>query len=64
MDVFLDELLGLPPKRVFDFSIDIVPRVEPISKVPYRMTTIELMDLKAQLEEFLSKGLIRTSVSP
>ena len=28
------------------------------------MTTIELVELKAQLQEILSKGLIRPSVSP
>lgn len=64
IDVFPNELSGLPPKRVFYFSIGIVLGSEPISKVPYRMTTIELMELKAQLEELLSKVLIRPSVSP
>ncbi|KAH9304026.1 hypothetical protein KI387_008430, partial [Taxus chinensis] len=54
----------LPPKREFDFTIEIKPGTEPISKAPYRMTTIELVELKAQLQELLSKGLIRPSVSP
>lgn len=47
LDVFQDELPGLPPKRIFEFSIDIVPRSEPTSKVPYRMTTTKLMEPKA-----------------
>lgn len=64
LDVFPDELPRLPPKRIYEFSIDIVLGFEPISKVPYRMTTTELMELKAQLDEMLSKGLIRPSVSP
>lgn len=63
-NIILDELPRLPPKRVFDFSIDIVPRSKPISKVPYKMTMTKLMELKAQLEEFLYKGLIRPSVLP
>ncbi|KAH9293123.1 hypothetical protein KI387_041674, partial [Taxus chinensis] len=63
-DVFLEELPGLPPKWEFDFTIEIKPGTEPISKAPYRMTTIELVELKAQLQELLSKGLIRPSVSP
>ncbi|KAH9306801.1 hypothetical protein KI387_011205, partial [Taxus chinensis] len=63
-DVFLEELLGLPPKREFDFTIEIKPRTKPISKAPYRMTTIELVELKAQLQEIFSKVLIRSSVSP
>jgi hypothetical protein len=34
-DVFLDELTKLPSKREFNFSIDLVPKVEPQSKAPY-----------------------------
>lgn len=63
-DVFLDELPRLLPKRVFHFSIDLVPGSKPLSKLPYRMTTTKLMELKTQLDELLSKGLIRPSVSP
>lgn len=42
-DVFPEELLGLPPSRSFDFTIDLIPGAKPISRAPYRMTTIELM---------------------
>jgi len=45
-DVFPKELLGLPPKWEFDFLIDLVSRVEPISITPYRMNTIEMQELK------------------
>ncbi|KAH9328322.1 hypothetical protein KI387_000430, partial [Taxus chinensis] len=54
-DVFPEELPGLPPTREFDFTIEIKPGIEPISKAPYRMTTTELVELKAQLQELLSK---------
>ncbi|KAH9295055.1 hypothetical protein KI387_038643, partial [Taxus chinensis] len=54
-DVFPEELPGLPPKREFDFTIEIKPGTEPISKAPYRMTTTELVELKAQLQELLTK---------
>ncbi|XP_024163863.1 uncharacterized protein LOC112170798 [Rosa chinensis] len=33
-DVF-QEIPGLPPKRVMDFSIDVIPGTAPVSKVPY-----------------------------
>jgi hypothetical protein len=33
-DVF-QEIPGLPPKREIDLSIDLVPRVAPLSKKPY-----------------------------
>ena len=32
-------MLGMPPKRDVDFSIDLVPRTIPSSKAPYRMST-------------------------
>ncbi|KAH9327286.1 hypothetical protein KI387_007464, partial [Taxus chinensis] len=54
-DVFPEELPGLPPKREFDFTIEIKLGTEPISKAPYRMTTTELVELKAQLQELLTK---------
>ena len=46
MDVFLDEILGLPPQRKIDFSIEIVPGDEPVSKIPYRMSIPMLIELK------------------
>ncbi|KAH9296644.1 hypothetical protein KI387_040232, partial [Taxus chinensis] len=54
-DVFPEELPGLPPKWEFDFMIEIKPGTKPISKAPYQMTTIELVELKAQLQELFSK---------
>jgi hypothetical protein len=48
-DVFW-EILGFPPKRDIDFSIDLVPGVAPMSKTPYRMGTPELKELQIQLE--------------
>jgi hypothetical protein len=49
-DVF-QKILGLPPTREIDFSIDLVPRAAPVSKTPYRMSTIELKKLQMRLEE-------------
>jgi len=44
-----EEILRLPPDRVVEFSIDIIPGTVPISKAPYRMTPTELEILKKQL---------------
>ena len=63
-DVFSDDIEGLPPEREVEFTIDLIPGTEPISASPYRMAPAELRELKAQLEEFLSKVFIRTSISP
>ena len=63
-DVFPYDIAGLPPYREVEFTIDLIPGTEPISIPPYRMAHAELRELKAQLEELLSKGFIRPSISP
>ena len=42
VDVFPDELLGLPPQRVVDFGIEFHPGTSPISMTPQRMALVEL----------------------
>ena len=64
LDVFPNDISGLPPDREVEFTIDLIPGTEPISIRPYRMAPAELRELKAQLEELLSKGFIRPSISP
>ncbi|XP_040869460.1 uncharacterized protein [Glycine max] len=44
--VFPEDIFGLPPEREIDFSIDLVPGAGPISIAPYRMSPIELAELK------------------
>ena len=61
MDVFLEDLSGLPSIQAIEFSIELVPGTSPISISPYRMSPAELKELKLQLEEFLHKGFIRLS---
>ena len=63
-DVFLDELLGLPPQRVVDFGIELHLGTSPISMTPHRMAPVELQELRVQLQELLDKGFIRPSTSP
>ena len=62
--MFPEELLGLPPDRETEFTIEVTPGVAPVSIPPYRMAPIELQELKKQLQELLDKGFIRPSVSP
>ena len=57
-DVFPDDISGLPQDRAIEFVIDLIPGTEPISIPPYRMAPTELREIKAQLEELLSKGFI------
>ena len=64
LDVFSEDLPGLPPDRVFEFSIDVISGTAPISKAPYQMAPMELAGWKKQLQEYLDKGFIRPTVSP
>ena len=64
VDVFPDELPGLPPQRVADFGIELHPGISPISMTPHRMALVELQELIVQLQELLDKGFIRPSTSP
>ncbi len=59
-DVMPDELPeDLPPRRRVDHAIEVMPRVEPPAKAPYRMSHEELKELKVQLEEVFAKGYIK-----
>jgi hypothetical protein len=64
LDVFPDELPGMPPDRDIEFAIELQPGTAPISKRPYRMPPVELAELKKQLQELLDKGFIHPSTSP
>ncbi|KAL6191568.1 hypothetical protein ACLB2K_037958 [Fragaria x ananassa] len=62
-DVF-QEIQGLPPKRVVEFVIDVIPGTSPVSNTPYQMGRTELQELKVQIEGLLEQGFIRPSTSP
>jgi hypothetical protein len=64
LDVFPEELLGMPPDREIEFVIELVPSTAPIFKRPYRIPANQLAELKEQLQELLAKGYIRPSASP
>ena len=46
LDVFPEELPGLPPQREIEFAINVVPGATPASITPYRMAPFELKELK------------------
>jgi hypothetical protein len=64
LDVFPDDLSGMLLDRDVEFTIELQPGTTPISRRPYKMTPIELAELKIQLKELLDKGYIRPSSSP
>jgi hypothetical protein len=64
LDVFPDDLLGMPPERVIEFKIELQPGTVPLSKAPYRMTHVELAELMIQLQDLQDKGFIHPRSSP
>ncbi|GKA80128.1 putative reverse transcriptase domain-containing protein [Tanacetum coccineum] len=42
LEVFLNDLLGLPPMRQVKFQIDLVPGAAPVARAPYRLAPPEL----------------------
>ncbi|KAI3827455.1 hypothetical protein L1987_01530 [Smallanthus sonchifolius] len=64
VDVFPDELPGIPPDREIEFGIDLMSGAKSVAKAPYRLAPPEMKELMEQLQELLDKGFIRPSVSP
>ena len=64
VDVFPDELPGLPPHRDVDFDIELHPGTTTISMTPHKMAPVELQKLRVQLRELLDKEFIKPSTSP
>jgi hypothetical protein len=64
LDVFLDDLPGMPHERAIEFKIESQLGTTPISKAPYKMSWEELVELKIQLKDLLDKCFIRASSSP
>jgi hypothetical protein len=64
LDVFPEELQGMPPEHKVEFAIELILGTAPISKRAYRVSGPELVELKKQIDEMLEKGYIRPSTLP
>ncbi|GJY25700.1 putative reverse transcriptase domain-containing protein [Tanacetum coccineum] len=64
LEVFLEDLPGLPLPRQVEFQIDLVPGAAPVARAPYRLAPSEMKELSEQLKELSDKGFIRPSSSP
>ena len=60
-DVFAPLPAGLPPARQVDHVIDLEQGAKPCYRPTYRMSPLELQEVRKQLDELLSKGWIRPS---
>ncbi|GJU57634.1 putative reverse transcriptase domain-containing protein [Tanacetum coccineum] len=52
LEVFPEELPGLPPPRQVEFRIDLVPRAAPAARAPYRLEPSESHGLITQYGQF------------
>ncbi|GJY69352.1 putative reverse transcriptase domain-containing protein [Tanacetum coccineum] len=64
LDVFPEDLPGLPLFRQVEFKIDLMPGAAPVARAPYRLAPSEMQELSDQLQELADRGFIRPSTSP
>ncbi|GJR09023.1 putative reverse transcriptase domain-containing protein [Tanacetum coccineum] len=63
VEVFPNDLKGLPPQRQVEFRIELIPETTPVAKSPYHLVPLEMQELSEQLKELQDKGFIRPSHS-
>ncbi|GJR11206.1 putative reverse transcriptase domain-containing protein [Tanacetum coccineum] len=64
LEVFPEDLPGLPPARQVEFQIDLVPGVARVVRAPYQLAPAKMQELSTQLQELFDRGFIRLSSSP
>ncbi|GJR55670.1 putative reverse transcriptase domain-containing protein [Tanacetum coccineum] len=62
LEVFLDDLSGLPPVQEIKFRIELIPGARPVLKSPYRLAHSELDELSGQLRELQDKELNKLTI--
>jgi hypothetical protein len=63
-DVFPEDLPRMPPQRAIEFKIELQPGTAPMAKDPYKMSPLELIELKTQIQDLLDKSFIYPCSSP
>nr|GEW00777.1 hypothetical protein [Tanacetum cinerariifolium] len=62
LEVFLEDLLGLPPTRQVEFQIDLVPGAAPVARALYRLAPSELQELSTQLQKLFDKSRVYSKI--
>ncbi|GKA90922.1 putative reverse transcriptase domain-containing protein [Tanacetum coccineum] len=60
--VFPEDLPSLPPARLVEFQIDLIPGAAPVARAPYQLASSEMKELSEQLQELSDKGFIRPRI--
>jgi hypothetical protein len=58
------ELTSLPPSQEVEFTVDLIPGAQPVSRTLYWMAPVELKELKEQLEECYSRDISNPAFRP
>ncbi|GJT87747.1 putative reverse transcriptase domain-containing protein [Tanacetum coccineum] len=56
LEVFPEDLPGLPPIRQVEFQIDLIPGATPVARAPYRLAPSEMQELSNQFQELVGQG--------
>ncbi|GKD99546.1 putative reverse transcriptase domain-containing protein [Tanacetum coccineum] len=64
LEVFPEDLPGLPLIHQVEFQIDLIPGAAPVARTPYRLAPSEMQELSDQLQELADRGFIQPSTSP
>ncbi|GJZ05360.1 putative reverse transcriptase domain-containing protein [Tanacetum coccineum] len=64
LEVFLEDLPGLPPPRQVEFRIDLILGAAPVARAPYHLAPSEMKELSKQLQELLEKVWLSSTSYP
>ncbi|GJV65800.1 putative reverse transcriptase domain-containing protein [Tanacetum coccineum] len=59
LEVFPEDLPGLPPVRQVEFQIDLIPGAAPVARAPYRLAPSKMQELSNQLQGELLSYLLK-----
>jgi hypothetical protein len=64
LNIFPDELPRMPPERAIEFKIELWHGTAPVAKAPYKMSFVEMKELKVQLQGLLDNSYIHPTTAP
>nr|GFC31332.1 reverse transcriptase domain-containing protein [Tanacetum cinerariifolium] len=55
LEIFPEDLPGLPPAQPAEFQIDLILGAAPVARAPYRLAPFEMKELSEQLQELSTR---------